>query len=164
VIVSLIVAMDESGGIGKHNQLPWRLPSDMKRFKRLTMGHYIIMGRKTYESIGKPLPGRSMIVVTHQEGYVPTGCIVMNSLSEAIKLAEDNNENELFIIGGGEIFNQAIGLADKIYMTTIHAHTDADVFFPKLQLNRWNLVGEEKGIKGDKDEFMSDFRILSRKV
>ncbi len=163
MIVSLIVAMDESGGIGKNNQLPWHLPSDLKRFKNLTMGHHLVMGRKTYETIGKPLPGRVMIIVTHQKEYFPKGCKVVNSLGDAIKLAEDDNETEVFIMGGGKIFRQAIGRADKIYLTTVHINTDADVSFPKIDTKQWELNQIEPSPQNDKDEYKSDFKILSRK-
>lgn len=163
MIVSLIVAVDERGGIGKHNQLPWHLPSDLKRFKKLTTGHSIVMGRKTYETIGKPLPGRTMIVVSHKKEVSLIGCLTVNSLQAAIKLAQANFEDELFIIGGGEIFRQAIDSADRIYLTTVHTDADADVFFPKFDLGQWELISEENGISDDADEFPSDFKILFRK-
>jgi dihydrofolate reductase len=155
--------MDEKGGIGKNNQLPWHLPSDLKRFKNLTMGHHLVMGRKTYETIGKPLNGRVMIVVTHQKGYSPEDCLVVNSLEAAIKLSESNHEKELFIIGGGVIFTQAIDLVDKIYLTTIHTDVDADVCFPKIDLDQWELIAEEDIMKNETDEFESDFKIFIRK-
>ena len=162
MIVSLIVAMDENGGIGKNNQLPWHLPTDLKRFKNLTMGHHLVMGRKTYETIGKPLPGRVMIVITHQKGYSPKGCRVVHSLDNAIKLAEDNHETEVFIIGGGEIFRQAIGRADKIYLTTVHVIIDVDVSFPDIPPNQWKIIETEALPIDNKDEYASDFKILIR--
>lgn len=163
MIASLIVAMDEKGGIGKGNRLPWYLPSDLKRFKKLTMGHHLVMGRKTYETIGKSLPGRVMIVVTHQKDYFPKDCMIVNSLEAAIKLAQDNHESEVFIIGGGQIFHQAIGLADRIYLTTIHTDVDADVLFPKIDLNQWELTESEGSSQYEKDDYESDFKILKRK-
>lgn len=163
MIVSLIVAMDENGGIGKNNQLPWHLPTDLKRFKNLTMGHHLVMGRKTYETIGKPLQGRVMIVITHQKGYSPKGCRVVHSLGNAIKLAEDKHETEVFIIGGGEIFRQAIGRADKIYLTTVHVIVDVDVLFPDIPPNQWKIIETEALPIGNKDEYASDFKILIRK-
>jgi dihydrofolate reductase len=163
VIISLIVAMDEKGGIGKNNQLPWHLPSDLMRFKNLTIGHHLVMGRKTYETIGKPLLNRVMIVVTHQKNYSPKGCILVNSLLAAIKLAKGKLEDELFIIGGGVIFKQAIGLADKIYLTTVHTDIDADVFFPAIDHHQWGIISREDSKKSETDEFVSDFKILSRK-
>jgi len=163
VIVSLIVAMDERAGIGKNNRLPWHLSSDLKRFKNLTMGHHLVMGRKTYETIGKPLTGRIMIVVTHQKDYFPEGCMVAHSLRDAFKLAEDEHESEVFIIGGGEIFQQAIDLAAKLYITNVHVNANTDVSFPKIDPNQWKLIKIENIAKNDKDEFESDFKILIRK-
>jgi dihydrofolate reductase len=162
VIVSLIVAIDQRGGIGKNNQLPWRLPSDLKRFKKLTMGHHLVMGRKTYETIGRPLPGRVMLIITHQKGYSAINCKVMSSLDAAVRLAKDAHETELFIIGGGEIFSQAIRLADKLYLTSIHTEVDADVFFPKINLNEWKVIGSEECVQNETDEYTSDFKVLLR--
>jgi dihydrofolate reductase len=163
MIVSLIVAMDERGGIGKNNQLPWHIPSDLKRFKKLTMDHHLVMGRKTYETIGKPLPGRVMVVISHQKDYFPKDCLVVNSLEAAIKLAKDDHESELFIIGGGSIFTQAIGLADKIYLTRVHTDVNADVSFPTIDLTQWVITGREDYIQNSTDEFESDFKILLKK-
>lgn len=163
MIVSLIVAMDERGGIGKNNRLPWHLPSDLKRFKNLTMGHHLVMGRKTYETIGKPLPGRVMIVVTHQKDYFLEGCMVARSLRDAIKLAKDDHESEVFIIGGGEIFQQAIDLADKLYLTTVHVNVDADVSFPKIDLIQWEQIKIDNIAQNNKDEYESDYKILVKK-
>ncbi len=162
MIISLIVAMDELGGIGKENRLPWHLPSDLKRFKKLTMGHHIVMGRKTFETIGKPLPGRLMLVVTRNKDISPEGCIVVDSLGAAIDLAKADRENELFIIGGGKIFTQAIALADKMYITTVHAYVDADVWFPKFNPADWELIHRETMTHTEDDDYDSDFRILLR--
>jgi dihydrofolate reductase len=155
--------MDERGGIGKNNRLPWHLPSDLKRFKNLTMGHHLVMGRKTYETIGKPLPGRVMIVVTHQKDYFLEGCMVARSLRDAIKLAKDDHESEVFIIGGGEIFQQAIDLADKLYLTTVHVNVDADVSFPKIDLIQWEQIKIDNIAQNNKDEYESDYKILVKK-
>jgi dihydrofolate reductase len=163
LIVSIIVATDETGGIGKDNRLPWYLPSDLKRFKRLTMGHHLIMGRKTYETIGTPLPGREMILVTNQSNYICSGCTVVNSLDSAIQLAKDNQETEAFIIGGGEIFRQSINIADKIYLTTVHAQVKADVYFPELNLDQWEILEQEEIRQDMGDNYQSDFKILLRK-
>lgn len=163
MIISLIVAMDQNGGIGKNNRLPWHLPSDLKRFKKLTMGHVVVMGRRTYETIGKPLPGREMVVITHQKDYFARGCTVVHSLREATEVAEANHESEVFIIGGGEIFPQVIDLADKIYLTTVHTDAHADVFIPKIDSNQWSVVSRETTPENDQDEYRSDFSILIRK-
>lgn len=163
MIISLLVAMDKRRGIGKNNQLAWHLSSDMKRFKKLTVGHHLVMGRKTYETIGKPLPGRLMIIITHRKNYSPKECLVVNSLEAAINLARGNRENELFIIGGGEVFTQAFSLADKIYLTTVHTDINADVFFPKIDFSHWEVITEEDILQNENDEFGSDFRILISK-
>lgn len=162
MIVSLIVAMDENRGIGLNNRLPWHLASDLKRFIVLTMGHYLVMGRKTYEAIGKPLPGRTMIVVTRRRDFHPADCIAVNSLDDALKIAELKGENEVFIIGGGELFAQALELAHRIYLTTIHANTKADVFFPKFDQTLWKIILSDKSSKSGLDEYDSDYRILTR--
>src|SRR5210317_2069393 len=117
MIISQIVAMDENRAIGVHNRVPWHLPDDLKRFKTLTMEHHIIMGRKTYESIGNPLPGRTNVVITRKQDYQPDGCLVVHSVAEAIDLAENRGETETFIIGGGEIFKQSLELTDRIYLS-----------------------------------------------
>jgi len=130
VIISLLVAMDEKRGIGKAGKLPWRLSSDLRRFKALTMGHHIIVGRKTFESIGKPLPGRRTVVVTRNPSLSPEGCLIAGSVKEAIAVAQANGETEAFVIGGGDIYAQALDVADRIYLTQVHAEVDADSFFP----------------------------------
>ncbi len=163
MIVSLIVAMDENCGIGKDNRIPWHLSSDLQRFKSLTLGHHLVMGRKTYEAIGKPLPGRVMIVITRRKKYQPDQCQVVNSISEAIRLAKKSHEDELFIIGGGEIFNQTIDLADRIYLTRVHTKVGADVFFPKIDESMWALIKSENKAPDEKDEYGSDFEILIRR-
>ena len=155
--------MDEKNGIGKDNHLPWYLHSDLQRFKSLTMEHHLVMGRKTYESIGKPLPGRTMVVVTNAKSFHPEGCLVVNSIDEAIRIAENNHETEIFIIGGGQVFAQSIGRADKIYLTKVHTVSNADVFFPYIDASRWTLVSSEETINHEKDEYKSTFQILQRK-
>lgn len=162
MIVSLIAAMDEKGGIGKNKKLPWHLNSDLQRFKKLTMGHYLIMGRKTFEAIGKPLPGRKMIVVTRNKKYYIEGTVLFHSIGEAISYAKKNNEDEVFIIGGGEIFSQCIDLADRIYLTIVHVDSDADVFFTISDKNRWKITWSDESVKSEKDDYMMDFKILTR--
>ena len=141
-----IVACSENGTIGRDGNLPWHLPEDLKFFKTVTSGHIIIMGRKTYESIGKPLPKRLNIVVTRQEGYVQEGVTVVASLDEAYArcadLANDWGE-EAFIIGGGEIYRQSLENADKIYMTRIHRDVDGDVSYPVEVLDQFEMISEE---------------------
>ena len=137
MIISLIVAMDEQRGIGVDGHLPWYLSTDLKRFKSLTMGHHMIMGRKTYQSIGRPLPGRTTIVVTRNPGFQPEGCMVARSLETAIEFARFDNEDEVFIIGGGDLFDQAINMADRIYLTQVHASLKTDVYFPEITPEEW---------------------------
>ena len=133
--VSLIVAMAKNRVIGTNNRLPWHLPADLKHFKTLTMGHHIVMGRNTYESIGKPLPGRTSVVVTRNADYAPPGVMVVNSLEKAILVCAD--DAEIFVIGGAEIYRQAISFADRIYLTKIDADISGDTHFPEFDSNSW---------------------------
>lgn len=129
-IVSIIAAIGENRELGKDNKLLWHIPADFTRFKEITFGRPIIMGRKTYESIGKPLPGRTNIIITRDNNYQQEGCLVTHSLKEAISAAKNKDEKEIFIIGGGQIYQQAIGIADKLYLTIVKGSFDADTFFP----------------------------------
>lgn len=140
--VTLIAAIDENSVLGKDNQLIWHLPEDLKRFKRLTMGHAVIMGRKTFESLPKALPNRHNIVVTRNQNYSKEGITVCHSLEAAIECARDDDQP--FVIGGGQIYEQAIGLADVIELTKIHAHFEGDVFFPEIDLKKWSVQKEER--------------------
>jgi dihydrofolate reductase len=164
MIVSLIVAMDEEGGIGRDNQIPWHLSADLRRFKQITMGHCIIMGRKTYESIQRALPGRTSIVITRQNKFqTPAGVICVDSLENALQAAKNLGESEAFIIGGGEIFQQSLPLADQIYLTRVHARGQADTYFSQIKPDEW-LTSEEHFLPADdKNEFASTFRLLKRK-
>lgn len=128
--VSIIVAISKNRGIGNDNKLLWQIPDDLRRFKKLTTGHLIIMGRKTFESIGKALPERDNIVITRDKNFETEDCIVVNSLEQALAKAASIDNNEIFIIGGGQIYEQAISKADKIYLTEIDSDLDADTFFP----------------------------------
>ena len=133
--LSLIAAVDENNGIGKNNQLPWHLPADLKHFKNLTTGHPIIMGRNTFDSIGKALPNRKNIVVTRQKDLKIEGVEIVNSLDEAVMLCK--NEDEVFIIGGSQIFDQSFPIANTLYLTRIHEVFDADTHFPGIDKNIW---------------------------
>lgn len=163
MIVSLLVAMDENGGIGIENRLPWHLSSDLKRFKSLTMGHILIMGRKTFESIGRPLPGRSMIVITRNSHFAVEGGSVAHSLDEALELARQVGEQEAFIIGGGEIFHQAYEQADRIYLTQVHTAGTADVFFPTLVWEDWEILETSQHPADEKNQFSHTYTVLARK-
>ena len=160
--VSLIVAMSENGVIGRDGDLPWRLSADLQRFKRLTMGHHIVMGRKTFESIGRALPGRKMVVVTRQENYSASNVYIANSLAAAVQVARDAGDEELFIIGGGEIYRQALQLADRIYLTRVRAVVDGDTFFPTLDYDSWRLVEREAHAANEKNEYDHTFEVHQR--
>jgi len=140
--ITIIAAISENGVLGKDNKLIWHLPEDLKRFKRFTFGHSIIMGRKTFESLPKALPGRHNIVVTTNKKFFAVGITVCHSLIEAIKASGDDLQP--FIIGGGQIYQQAIKLADKIELTKIYKSFDGDVFFPEIDSKLWHLDKEEK--------------------
>src|SRR5690554_1451546 len=133
--LTLIAAAGENNALGKDNGLVWHLPDDFKRFKNLTTGHHIIMGRKTFESFPKPLPNRVHIVITRQEGYSPEGAIVVHSLDEA--LAKVKDDSQPFVIGGGEIYKLALEKAEKIELTRVHESFEADAFFPELDMSNW---------------------------
>lgn len=163
MIVSIIVAMDRRRGIGWQGSLPWRLPADLKRFRALTMGHHIVMGRKTYESIGKPLPGRNTIVVTGNPAYSAEGCDIASSLGEAVKLARDRGESELFLCGGAQIYDRALQLADRIYLTEVEAEVDADTFFPEFDEHAWVELNCEAHSAEEKNEYPFTFKLLVRK-
>lgn len=131
-VVSLIVAIAETNRVmGNQGKLPWHIPADLKRFKELTSGHPIIMGRKTYESIGRPLPNRTNIIITHDLSYQADECIVLSSLDDALEEAQKHDSEEVFIIGGGEVFRLAMGIAERLYLTLIKGDITGDVFFPE---------------------------------
>ena len=136
-MISIIVAADENNVIGKDNELIWHLPDDLKFFKEKTSGHAIIMGRKTYESVGRPLPNRTNIIITRDENFKAEGCHVVNSLEDALVLAKD--DNEAFIVGGEQIYRLALPLVDRIYLTRVHHSFDGDRHFPKLG-SEWKEV------------------------
>jgi dihydrofolate reductase len=138
--LSAIVAMAANRCIGRDNTLPWRLPADLKRFKQLTLGHTLVMGRRTYESIGRPLPGRTTVVVTRQAGYAPEGVRVAHSVEQALVLAEGD---EVFIAGGADLYQQTLGRVDRLYLTRIEREYAGDTFFPEVDLSCWRLVTEE---------------------
>jgi dihydrofolate reductase len=160
MIISLIVAMDRRRGIGKDNRLPWRLSADMKRFRELTMGHHLIVGRKTYESIGKPLPGRQMIIVTRQAGFRAEGCFVVQSVDEALELARERGESEVFVIGGAELYWQTLALADRLYLTLVDAEVEADTFFPEFNENDWLTQEMVHHQADEKNQFPVTFKLL----
>jgi dihydrofolate reductase len=154
--ISLIVAVDKNNGIGKDNQLPWHLPADLQHFKKITTGFPIIMGRKTFDSIGKPLPNRRNIVISRQTGLEIFGTEVCSSLQSALSLCE--NESEVFIIGGAQIFEQSLDLADTLYFTVIQNNFDADTFFPELDKNQWKETSNEAHEPDEKNIYSYNFK------
>lgn len=156
-MLTLIAATSTNNALGKDNQLVWHLPDDFKRFKTLTSGHYIIMGRKTFESFPKPLPNRIHLIITRQKDYqVPDGCIVVPSLEKAVEISPKNEE--VFIIGGGEIYKQSIDIADKVELTRVHTSVEADTFFPEINPEKWDIIFEEHHEKDEKHAFDFTFQ------
>ncbi|MEI7508785.1 MAG: dihydrofolate reductase [Flavobacterium sp.] len=160
-MITLIAAAAENNALGKDNQLIWHLPDDFKRFKEITSGHYIVMGRKTFESFPKPLPNRTHVIITRQENYIAEGCIVVNSLEKAIEACP--KEEEVFVIGGAEIYRQSIDFADKIELTRVHDTFEADAYFPVINLNQWELVFEEYHPKDEKHKIDFTFQTFLKK-
>ncbi|UNY99147.1 dihydrofolate reductase [Zhouia spongiae] len=150
-MITIIAAAAENNALGKDNDLVWHLPDDFKRFKQLTTGHHIIMGRKTFESFPKPLPNRTHIVITRQKNYAPEGCIVVGSLDKALELSK--TDDTPYIIGGGEIYKLSIQIADRIELTRVHGTFEADTFFPEIDENKWQLVKSEFHAADDKHKF-----------
>ncbi len=157
----LIAAAAENNALGKDNDLLWHLPNDFKRFKKLTSGHPIIMGRKTFESLPGILPNRTHIIVTRQEDYFKEGCLIANSLEEAIRLT--NNDGKVFIIGGGEIYKQSLEIADSIELTRVHGNFEADTFFPEIDQTQWELVNKEYHEKDERHNYAFSFLTYKKK-
>jgi dihydrofolate reductase len=160
--VSLIVAAAENGVIGRGNQLPWRLSADLRRFKQLTMGHAVIMGRRTFESIGRPLPGRRMIVVSRQGDFRPQGVQRASSLDEACQAAAEHGDSEAMVIGGAEVFRQVLPAAERLYLTRVHAEPPGDVLFPTLDLSQWRLIAAEPHAADAKNDYPFTFEVYER--
>ncbi|MDQ7054475.1 MAG: type 3 dihydrofolate reductase [candidate division KSB1 bacterium] len=160
-ILSIIVAIARNRVIGRGNRLPWHLPADLRHFKQTTMGHPIIMGRKTYESIGRPLPGRQNIVITRNRDYYAEGCLVVHSLQEALAAVPD--AEEVFIIGGASLYREALPLADRIYLTLVDAEVEGDTVFPELDASEWREVQRETFAPDEKNPYGYAFVELVRK-
>jgi dihydrofolate reductase len=163
MIISLLVAASENGVIGKDNQLPWHLPDDLKYFKNLTWGLPILMGRKTFESIGKPLPGRKSIVITRNRDWQHDGVTVVHTVEEALQKAEGYGAKEIFVIGGAEIFNTALPLANRLYLTRIHHHFAGDVFFPSINEGEWELTSSRFCAADEKNAYDHTYQVWNRK-
>ena len=163
---SILVAMAKNRVIGRNNALPWQLSPDLKRFKQLTMGHHIVMGRKTYESIGRLLPGRTSVIVTRQPDYQVPGAIVAGSIAEALKVCSEGKEmnQESFVIGGAEIYQQALGLCQRMYVTEIQQEFDGDALFPEFDPQEWREISREKHRLDEDDGLEYHFVVLDRKT
>ena len=163
MIVSAIVAMAQNRVIGKGNQIPWYLPADLKYFKRTTLNHHIIMGRKCFQSIGKPLPKRTNIVITRNPFFTATNCLIVPSVEDGLNVAYDNKEEEAFIIGGGQIYEISKRFWDRLYITEVGAAVEGDVFFPEIELSEWNLLSNEAHPADDRNEYNYTFKLYERK-
>lgn len=154
-MITIIAAIGKNNELGKDNDLIWHLPNDLKRFKKVTAGHHVIMGRKTYESLGRPLPNRANIIITRNLDFKANGCVIVHSLEEAIEAAkEDTNP---YILGGAEIYKQAMQIADSLDLTHVDAVLDADAFFPEIDKKRWTEIAREDHFKDDKHQYDYSF-------
>jgi dihydrofolate reductase len=164
----LVVAVAENGVIGRKQQLPWRIPGDLKHFKAVTMGKPMVMGRKTYESVGKPLPGRTSVVLTSDKNWRAEGVLVGHSLEEVLKLANDDAKKTgasgIAIIGGSALFEETLPMAAKIELTEVHARPEGDVFFPEYDRNAWREARREGPMQGEKDDHAYSVVTLERKT
>lgn len=160
MIISIIAAMDENNGIGIDNKMPWHLPTDLMRFKKITMGHHLILGRKTFQSIGGPLPGRQMIVLSRNPEFKAAGCLVSRSLDEALQLAEAAGEKEVFVVGGGEIYHEALPLVDRMYLTLVDTKAESDTNFPQFDRKNWEVICEQDFPEDSKNPLAHTFRYL----
>jgi len=160
--ISIIVAVADNGVIGSDNQLIWHLSDDLKNFKKITSGHIIIMGRKTYESIGRPLPNRTNIILSRIKNYDVEGCIVFHSLDEALTFSRERGEEEVFIIGGEAVYNAAYEIADKLYLTKVHASPAGDAFFKQIRFEHWNQISKVYIPKNDQNDFEYEMLEMER--
>lgn len=160
--LSCIAAIADNGVIGRDNSLPWRLSADLQRFKKLTTGHWILMGRKTFESMGRPLPNRTSVVLTRDRGYQRPGAIVVHSLDEALERCE--GQDEVFVLGGEAVFREALPHAQKLYLTRVHAQVEGDVRFPALDLSGWNRVEQVAVPADEKNDYPTTYEVYVRKA
>ena len=159
MILSLAAAVDQKGGIGRDNRLPWHLSDDLKHFRRLTMGHHVLMGRKTYQSSQGKMPGRKLIVLTRSADFTASDAQIVSSLDGGIQVALDAGETELFVIGGAQVFAQALPIAQRLYYTEVHADANADSFFPQLDRAQWREISRQDFPAGPKNDY--SFKILN---
>ena len=163
MIISAIVAVSKNRVIGRDNQIPWYLPADLAYFKRTTLGHFVIMGRLSFLSIGRPLPKRTNVVITRDPFFIATGCLVAHSVEEALELAREAGETEVFILGGGQIYRDSMEYWDRLYLTEVDVEVAGTVFFPELPEEEWKLVREEPHPADEKTPFAYNFKVLERK-
>lgn len=167
-IITIVVAVSENGVIGRDNDMPWRLSTDLKRFKALTLGKPVIMGRRTWESIGRPLPGRPNLVVTRDADFKAEGAEIVASLDAAVArgraLASKLGVDEVCVIGGGNIYAQALPAVDRVYLTRVLAHIEGDTYFPDLDEQNWLCVSREDAPAGEKDSHPTRFEVYDRRV
>lgn len=161
--ISSIVAVANNRVIGIENDLPWRLSDDMKFFKKTTSGHHIIMGRKNYQSIGFPLPKRTNIILSRNPFFIVSNCLVTGSIDEALSIAYENGEKEVFIIGGAKVYEDTADLWDKLYYTEVHADIAGDVFFPEINWDNWTLISEEAHKADDRNEYDFTIKVFEKR-
>lgn len=163
-MITIIAAIGSRNELGKDNDLIWYLPADLRRFKKVTTGNYIIMGRNTYESIGKPLPNRTTVIITRNKKYTQEGCIVVHSIAEAFEISKE--QKQVFVIGGAEIYRQCMqnDLADRLDITQVHEQFEADVFFPEIDSKKWEIISREDHEADEKNKFNYSFISYKKKV
>lgn len=158
----MVAAIAENNALGKDNDLLWHLPDDFKRFKQITSGHYIIMGRKTFESFPKPLPNRTHVIITRQKNYHPEGCIIVDSMKKAMEACP--KDETIFIIGGGEIYTLGMDFADTIELTRVHENFEADTFFPEIDNTKWKLTSEEHHPADERHKFNFTYQTFLKSI
>lgn len=163
MIISIIVAMSENNVIAKDGEMPWHLPDEFKHFKETTLGHHIIMGRKTFDALGKVLKGRTNVVISRQTELFLQDAVLVHSLQQALALAEKNKEEEAFIIGGGEIYKQALELADRLYLTVVQHKFDGQVFFPELNYDEWDVASQVEHAADERHKYAFTIYVMERK-
>ena len=161
-MITMVAAIAENNALGKDNDLLWHLPDDFKRFKQITSGHYIIMGRKTFESFPKPLPNRTHVIITRQKNYHPEGCIIVDSMEKAIEACP--KDETIFIIGGGEIYTLGMDFADSIELTRVHENFEADTFFPEIDNTKWKLTSEEHHPADERHKFNFTYQTFLKSI
>ncbi|MFT5164819.1 MAG: dihydrofolate reductase [Saprospiraceae bacterium] len=163
MIISAIVAVAKNNVIGRDNDIPWHLPADLKYFKKTTLDHHIIMGRKSFESIGRPLPKRTNVIITRNPFFIASNCLVTRTVEEALMIARENEESEAFIIGGAQIYDLTKDHWDRLYLTEVDLEVEGDVLFPELNMDEWTLVSEDPQKADEKNEYDYNFKIYERK-